>query len=111
MTPKDLKWIGSARADIQALPDEAKRQLGYDLRLVQLGQTPRSWRPMPSVGSGVTEIRVRTEGAFRLMYVAKFAEAAFVIHVFQKKSRKTSPLDIELARVRYASLLRALKEK
>ena len=48
MTAKDLKWIGSARADIQALPDEAKRQLGYDLRLVQLGQTPRSWRPMPS---------------------------------------------------------------
>ena len=55
-----------------------------------------------SVGPGVVEIRVRVEGAFRLMYVAKFAEGIYVLHVFQKKSQKTSGLDIEVARTRWA---------
>ena len=46
------------------------------------------------------EIRVRADGAYRLMHVAKFAEAIYVLHVFQKKTRKTSPRDIGVARAR-----------
>jgi phage-related protein len=107
VTPKSLNWVGSARADIQSLPPEAQRQLGFDLRLVQLGLMPRDWKPMVSIGSGVSEIRVRAGGAFRLIYVAKFAEAVYVLHVFQKKSQKTSPLNLALARARYAALRRA----
>ena len=110
MTPKSLSWVGSSRADIQSLSSEAQRQLGFDLRAVQLGQMPRDWKPMASIGSGVAEIRVRAEGAFRLIYVAKFAEAVYVLHVFQKKSQKTSPLDLALARARYAALRRARQE-
>ena len=110
MTAKSLTWIGSARADIQALPPEAQRQLGFDLRLVQLGKMPRDWKPMSSIGPGVAEIRVRADGAFRLVYVAKFAEAVYVLHVFQKKSQKTAPLDLALARARFAALLRARQE-
>jgi phage-related protein len=107
-----LSWVGSARADIRSLPPEVKHQLGYDLRLVQLGQHPRDWKPMPSVGAGVTEIRVRAGGAFRLVYVATFAEAVYVLHVFQKKSRKTSRLDLARVRARYAAVkkLRARQE-
>jgi len=52
------------------------------------------------------EIRVRIGGAFRLMYIAKFAEAIYVLHVFQKKTRKTSPLDLAVAKVRLAGVRR-----
>ena len=111
VTPKSLHWVGSSRADIRSLPAEAQRQLGYDLRRVQLGLAPRNWKPMATIGPGVAEIRVRADGAFRLMYIAKFAEAVFVLHVFQKKSEKTSPLDLELTRSRLSALQRARKER
>ena len=110
VTAKSLSWVGSARADIQALPAEAQRQLGYDLRLVQLGQMPRDWKSMSSIGPGVTEMRVRADGAFRIIYLAKYAEAVYVLHVFLKKSQKTSPLDLAVARARYAALRRARQE-
>jgi len=61
---------------------------------------------MPSVGLGVNEIRVRAGGAFRMIYMAKFAEAVYVLHAFQKKSRKTARADIDLARQRHRALVR-----
>ena len=66
---------------------------------------------MTSVGAGVMEIRVRAGGAFRLMYVAKYAEGVYVLHVFQKKSRKTSDLDLAVARTRLAAVIRARAEE
>ena len=77
----------------------------YTLALVQAGREPSSWRPMPSVGLGVNELRVRTDDAFRVLYVAKFAEAIYVLHAFQKKSRKAAKTDIELARRRYRAMI------
>ena len=104
--------MGSSRADLSALPEDARRQLGFDLREVQRGRAPRDWKPMPTVGAGVVEIRVRdAERAFRLFYVAKFAEAVYVLHAFQKKTQKTSALDLELARSRYAAVRRHRQEK
>lgn len=112
MADKDIVWVGSVRADLSALPEDARRQLGFDLREVQCGRAPRDWKPMPPVGAGVVEIRVRdSEGAFRLLYVAKFAEAIYVLHAFQKKSQKTPALDIELARARYAAVCRQRQER
>ena len=66
---------------------------------------------MSGVGAGVVEIRVRVEGAFRLMYIAKFAEGIYVLHVFQKKSQNTSGLDMDVARTRLAGIRRARREK
>ena len=60
---------------------------------------------MPSVGLGVNEIRVRTGGAFRVIYIAKFVEAVYALHAFEKRSRKTARADIELARRRFRSLV------
>ena len=60
---------------------------------------------MPSIGPGVNEIRVRAGGAFRVLYVAKFAEAIYVLHAFQKKSGRTSRMDVELSRRRYRALM------
>jgi len=112
VTDKAVIWVGSSLADLSAQPTEARRLLGFELREVQHGRAPSDWKPMPSVGAGVVEIRVRTiEGAFRVLYVAKFAEAIYVLHAFQKKSRKTSALDLELARSRYALVRRQRREK
>lgn len=66
---------------------------------------------MSSVGAGVVEIRVCVEGAFRLMYIAKFAEGIYVLHVFQKKSQKTSGLDLDVARTRLAAVRCGRRER
>ena len=81
------------------------RVAGHELEQVQAGREPTDWKPMPSVGLGVNEIRVRIGGAFRVIYMAKFAEAVYVLHTFQKKSRKTAQADIELARRRFRALI------
>lgn len=107
MDEKPIGWVGSAHADLRALPPAVRRELGYDLRLVQRGQGARDAKPMPTVGAGVFEIRVRVGGAFRLFYVAKFAEAVYVLHAFQKKSQQTARLDVALGRARYQTVVRA----
>ena len=55
---------------------------------------------MPSIGSGVREIRIHESGEFRVLYIARFAEAIYVLHAFQKKTRKTPQRDLALARAR-----------
>lgn len=89
----------------------AKREAGYQLERVQAGKEPADWKPMPSIGLGVNEIRVREGGAFRVIYLAKFQEAVYVLHAFQKKSRKTAKADIELARRRFMSLAQERKRR
>ena len=84
---------------------DARNDAGYQLEQVQRGDEPADWKPMPSIGLGVNEIRVRAGGAFRVIYMAKFAEAIYVLHVFQKKSRKTDRGYIKLSRRRYRALL------
>lgn len=106
---KDIRWVGSSLDDQRALPPEVRRELGFDLRRVQQGQLPRDWKAIKAVGPGVMEVRVRLDGAFRLMYVAKFAEAIYVLHVFQKKTQRTSALDLAVARRRLA-LVRHTRE-
>jgi phage-related protein len=64
---------------------------------------------MNSVGQGVREIRIRDAGgAFRVMYVAKFADAVYVLHCFQKKTQTTRKADLDLAGQRYRELLKEL---
>jgi len=104
---KPLLWAGSSRKDLRDLAPAVRKELGTDLRRVQSGLAPRDWKPMSVVGAGVVEIRVRLEGAFRLMYIAKFAEGIYVLHVFEKKSRKTNGLDLDVARTRLAAVRRA----
>ena len=88
-----------------------RRELGFDLRRIQQGKLPRGWKTIKTVGQGVMEIRVHLDGAFRLMYVAKFAEAVYVLHVFRKKTLKTSELDLAVARRRLALVRRTREER
>ena len=74
---------------------------------VQNGREPDDWKPMNMVGRGAKEIRIRDEaGAFRVLYVAKFADAIYVLHCFQKKTERTSKADVELAARRHRELLK-----
>src|SRR5688572_19700588 len=108
---KPLEWLGDSLAFIRRFPDEAKSEAGYQLERVQAGKEPSDFRHMASVGLGVQEIRVRAGGAFRVLYVAKFSEAVYVLHAFQKKSRQTDKADIELARRRFNTLIQERKRK
>ncbi len=101
---KPLNFVGSSLDDLRNFPDEARRAAGFELRAVQSGFEPSDWRPMPIVGPGVKEIRIHVLGEWRVIYVAKLRNAVFVLHAFQKKSRKTTRHDIDLARQRYRQI-------
>jgi len=102
---KTVYFLGTAREDLAAFPETARRRAGYEVFMVQIGRQPNDFRSMPSVGSGAYEIRVRSQaGAFRVIYVAKFEAAVYVLHAFHKKTRKTSRADIELAASRYRTI-------
>jgi len=108
---KRIQWLGDSRERIREFPDAAKHQAGYQLERVQAGKEPTDWKPMASVGLGVSEIRVREGGAFRVIYVAKFPEAVYVLHAFQKKTGRTPKADTDLANERYRSMLNERKQR
>jgi phage-related protein len=104
MLAKPLKFVGSSLDDLRNFPDEARRGAGFELRAVQNGLEPSDWKPMRAVGSGVKEIRIHVLGEWRVIYIAQRHNAIYVLHAFQKKSRRTSRSDIELARHRYKQI-------
>ena len=95
---KDIHFCGRSLEVLRGFSVEVKREAGYQLDRVQRGLEPTDWKAMPTIGSGVREIRISHEGQYRVIYVAKFVEAIYVLHVFQKKSQKTSKRDIDVAR-------------
>lgn len=99
---KAVYFVGTARRDLAEFPETARRRAGHELFMVQVGRKPSDFKPMPGVGPGACEIRVQDDaGAFRVIYVAKFKHAVYVLHAFQKKTQKTAQADIELAARRY----------
>lgn len=103
------RFLGSSLDDIRAFPEHARREVGFQLDKVQKGRMPDRFRPMHTVGSGVFEIKIDQKGqAHRVFFVAKFASAVYVLHAFEKKSRKTSKKDIDTGRRRYQQLKASL---
>jgi len=105
MVGKSLIWVGGALARVRSFPTGARREVGHQLYQVQLGFDPGDWKPMASVGPGVVEIRVHEGGEYRVLYVTKFAEAVYVLHAFEKRTRQTRRADIELARRNLAAVI------
>ena len=105
MPDKLLFWLGSSRNDLKVFPPDARRVAGFQLRRVQQGLEPNDWKPMPTVGPGVREIRIHTGLEHRVFYVAKFTEGVYVVHAFEKRTRKTPKRDLELARDRFRALV------
>ena len=108
---KSLEFRGSALGDLRAFPTSSRRECGFQIDRLQRGLEPADCKPLSSVGSGVSEIRVSdSDAAFRVVDVAKIESAIYVLHCFRKKTQKTAGTDIELAKARYKSLLRELKK-
>ena len=109
---KEIRWMGSAYEDLLDFPDDARRQAGFQLGKVQAGLEPEDWKPFDDVGAGTREIRIReASGAYRVMYVAKFEEAVYVLHCFQKKTQETSRVDKNIAEVRYRAVVNARRTR
>jgi phage-related protein len=101
-----VRFLGDPLMCLRDFPEDARQDAGYQIDKVQRGQQPDDFKPMPSIGKGVEEIRVRDDsGIFRVIYTARVAEAVFVLHAFQKKTRTTAKRDIDLARARFAELM------
>jgi len=108
---KPIQFRASSLDDLRDFPLSARREAGHQLDQVQSGQEPDDWKPMTTAGPGVKEIRIRdAAGAFRVIYVAKFIQAVYVLHCFSKKTEKTSKLDLDLAAKRYRDLLKELNQ-
>jgi phage-related protein len=98
---KTLTFIGSSLQDLADFPEAVKREAGFELWQVQLGLMPSDFKPMPTVGSGAYEVRIKMQGQWRVIYVAKQADAVYVLHCFHKTTPKTAKSDIDLAAARY----------
>lgn len=98
---RPIDWRGDSLDVLRSLSEDLQDDLGYMLHQVQAGITPSNFKPIPTVGNGVYELRASdAEGIGRVMYIAKYPEAVYVLHTFQKKTRKTSQKDIKKATVR-----------
>jgi phage-related protein len=102
---KSIRFLGDSLKRLREFPDDARQDAGYQLDKVQRGEQPDDFKPMPSIGQGVKEIRIWDEaGTFRVIYTARFGDTVVVVHAFQKKTQTTSKRDVELARARWSQL-------
>ena len=109
---KEIRWVGSSYDDLLAFPKTPRKEAGFQLGKVQAGLEPTDWKPFDEVGAGTREIRIAdAKGIFRVMYVAKFEEAVYVLHCFQKKTQATSKQDKDIAATRYRAVVNARKVK
>lgn len=107
---KEIRWVGSSYDDLLEFPADARRQAGFQLSKVQAALEPDDWKPFDDVGAGTREIRIReASGAFRVMYIAKFEEAVYVLHCFRKKTQATSRRDKDIAATRYRAVVNRRK--
>jgi phage-related protein len=101
---KDVAFLGDSLQTLKGFPKDAMREAGYQMH----GLTPADWKPVRNVGAGVREIRVwESSGTYRVIYVAKFEEAVYILHAFKKTTEQTRKTDINLVKERYSELMRA----
>lgn len=114
MAEKPINWRGSSLDDIKdnnIFTDGARKEAGFQLSQIQAGIEPTHWKPFPDVGSGTNEIIINLDdGWFRVMYVAKFEEAVYVLHAFKKKTNTTSQQDKDIAMSRYKAVIQERKK-
>jgi len=98
-------WLGNAKRNIRAFPEGAQKLIGDELQLIQFGGMPKDAKPFKGIGSGVFEIAIRHDtDAYRTVLAVQLGEKIYVLHAFQKKSRKgseTPKQDVDLIRQRY----------
>jgi phage-related protein len=109
---KQIRWVGSAYDDLLAFPKDARKEAGFQLGKVQAGLEATDWKPFDEVGAGTRGVQIRAaSGIYRVIYIAKFEEAIYVLHCFQKKTQATSKRDKAIAAVRYRAVVSVRKER
>ena len=103
---RPLRFLGDSLKCLRNFPEDARHDAGYQLDKVQRGDRPDDFKPMPAIGKGVEEIRVSdSSGAYRVIYLARHADAVYVLHAFQKKTQATPGKEIDVAKGRFRQLL------
>ena len=104
---KPVRFLGDSLKRLRDFPVDARHDAGYQLDKVQRGLQPDDFKPMPTIGKGVEEIRIRDDsGIYRVIYTARLLDAVIVLHAFQKKTQRTSRRDIEIAKARFSELMK-----
>jgi phage-related protein len=98
ITVKPLYWLGDSLDQVREFAPLARERIGFELCEVQQGNEPTDWKPVSTIGPGANEIRIHANCEYRVLYVAKFAHAVYVLHAFAKKTRQTSKRDIDWQR-------------
>lgn len=105
---KSICFLGDSLSRLREFGPDAKQDAGYQLDKIQRGEQADDFKPMPSIGKGVEEIRLWDEtGTYRVIYTARIKDAVYVLHAFQKKTQATAKRDIDLAKSRFAELIRS----
>jgi phage-related protein len=103
---RPLVWLGNSRRNVRAFHDGAQKLIGDELQLIQFGGMPKDAKPFRGVGGGVIEIALRFTGdAYRAVVAVQLGRSIYVLHAFQKKSKKgiaTPKQDVDLIKRRYA---------
>jgi len=87
--PKPVFWMGTSKKDLSAFPDEVKSDIGQAIYIAQIGGKAPSAKPMTGIGAGVVEVVEDHDGdTYRAVYTVAFKEAVYVLHAFQKKSKR-----------------------
>lgn len=109
---KKIRFLGDSLKRLREFSCDAKQDAGYQLDKVQRGEQPDDFKPMPTIGKGVEEIRVWDEsGTYRVIYVARFSDVVYVLHAFHKKTQATAKRDLDLAKSRFSELMRGKKDE
>ena len=107
---KPVQFLGDPLQSLRDSPADARHDAGYQLDKVQRGSQPDDFKPMPTIGKGVEEIRARDDSeTYRVIYTARLANAVFVLHAFLKKTQRTSQRDIEVAKARFSEMMKDRK--
>jgi phage-related protein len=107
-----VAWEGDSREVLQSFPDGVRQNLGFQLWQLQQGERPADYRPLPSIGTGVFELRDQDERAwYRVIYLSRIEDVIYVLHCFEKKSREMPRRDFETARRRFRAVKARLAEK
>jgi len=102
---RPVVWLGNTKRNAQAFPDEAKKLIGDELRLIQYGEMPAKTKPFKGLGSGILEIAIRYDReAYRTVLAVQLGRKIYILHAFQKKSKSgitTPKTDVDLIKQRY----------
>lgn len=107
-----MAWEGDSREVLQSFPADVRQNFGFGLWQLQQGERPTDYRPLPSIGAGVFELRDQDERAwYRVVYLSRINDVIYVLHCFEKKSREMPRKEFEKARQRLQGVRARLAEE